>query len=51
MGFEPQLKDIIINSDMNKDRITTMCSATLPKEVRSLTTQFIKRDAILITIG
>lgn len=50
MGFEPQIKKIV---DMctKKDRITTMFSATWPKEVQAIANQYLRDDHILIKVG
>jgi ATP-dependent RNA helicase DDX5/DBP2 len=41
MGFEPQIRKII--NQIRKDRQTIMCSATWPKEVQSLSADFLIR--------
>lgn len=48
MGFEPQLKKIIVNT--NPDRQTLMWSATWPKEVRRLAENYMK-NFVQLTIG
>ncbi|KAF5299842.1 hypothetical protein FQA39_LY11379 [Lamprigera yunnana] len=48
MGFEPQIRKII--EQIRPDRQTLMWSATWPKEVQSLATEFLK-DYIQINVG
>jgi ATP-dependent RNA helicase DDX5/DBP2 len=48
MGFEPQIRKII--SQIRPDRQTCMWSATWPKEVRQLATDFLN-DYIQVNIG
>ncbi|KAK4226097.1 Rapamycin-insensitive companion of mTOR, N-term-domain-containing protein [Podospora fimiseda] len=48
MGFEPQIRKII--GQIRPDRQTLMWSATWPKEVRNLATDFLT-DFIQVTIG
>ncbi|RSL48225.1 ATP-dependent RNA helicase DBP2 [Fusarium sp. AF-6] len=48
MGFEPQIRKII--SQIRPDRQTLMWSATWPKEVRALATDFLQ-DFIQVNIG
>jgi len=48
MGFEPQIRKII--EQIRPDRQTLMWSATWPKEVRALASEFLK-DPIKVTVG
>jgi ATP-dependent RNA helicase DDX5/DBP2 len=48
MGFEPQLRKIV--SQIRPDRQTLMWSATWPKEIRQLASDFL-RNPIQITVG
>ena len=48
MGFEPQIRKII--EQIRPDRQTLMWSATWPKEVRKLASDFL-RNYIQVTIG
>jgi ATP-dependent RNA helicase DDX5/DBP2 len=43
MGFEPQIRKII--NQIRSDRQTIMCSATWPKEVQALASDFLTRPA------
>ena len=53
MGFEPQIRRIVEGADMpsNQDRQTLLFSATFPKEVQRLATDFLKRDFVTLTVG
>lgn len=42
MGFEPQIKRIVLESDMPTDRQTFMFSATFPKQIQLLASAFLK---------
>ena len=48
MGFEPQLKSI---SQVRPDRQILMCSATWPKDVGELASEFIKENPLQVTVG
>lgn len=48
MGFEPQIRKII--EQIRPDRQTLMWSATWPKEVQALATEFLK-DYVQINVG
>ena len=48
MGFEPQIRKIV--SQIRPDRQTMMFSATWPKEVRSLASDF-QKDAAFLNVG
>lgn len=50
MGFEPQIRQIVDESDMSKDRQTSMFSATFPKEIQELASDFLK-DYLFLAIG
>lgn len=49
MGFKPQITDIA--TQIRPDRQTVMWSATWPKEVRSLSTEFMLDDHALLSVG
>jgi len=49
MGFEPQLKAIF--SQVRPDRQVLMWSATWPKEVRQLASEFMSSDTIQVSVG
>jgi len=34
MGFEPQIRNIVLGQDMSENRQTLMFSATFPKEIQ-----------------
>jgi ATP-dependent RNA helicase DDX3X len=50
MGFMPQLKKIILTSDMPSKRETSMYSATFPKEIRQLAEEFMS-NYVFLQIG
>lgn len=54
MGFEPQVREIVENTDMGKhaprDRCSMMFSATFPKEVQHMARDFL-HDYIFLTVG
>jgi ATP-dependent RNA helicase DDX3X len=51
MGFEPQIRQILDNYDMNHEtRQTSMFSATFPKEIQRLASDFLK-DYIFLAVG
>eukprot|EP00727_Mastigamoeba_balamuthi_P004892 m51a1_g14400 putative dead-box atp-dependent rna helicase 37-like (1118) ;mRNA; f:358888-378153 len=52
MGFEPQIRRIVEKEDMTslEDRQTLMFSATFPKEIQRLASDFLK-DYLFLTIG
>lgn len=47
MGFEKDIRKIVQQSDLNKKCQTVMFSATFPKEIRKLATDFLKKYAFL----
>ncbi|KAH9251926.1 hypothetical protein BASA81_010130 [Batrachochytrium salamandrivorans] len=50
MGFEPQIRRIVMQEDMPRERRTFMFSATFPKEIQRLAADFLE-DYIFITVG
>ncbi|TPX31409.1 hypothetical protein SmJEL517_g05226 [Synchytrium microbalum] len=51
LGFQEDLEEIVLRSGMPRDDLTTaMFSATWPKEIRSLTAQFLI-DPLAVTVG
>ena len=53
MGFEPQIRNIVENSDMIKSsegRNTLMFSATFPEEIQQLAQDFLQ-DYIFVAVG
>ena len=50
MGFEPQIRRIVEEEDMSRERQTFMFSATFPKEIQRLAADFL-RDYIFLTVG
>lgn len=50
MGFEEQIREIVNKSDMPKERQTSMFSATFPKEIQKLATDFLN-DYLFLAIG
>ena len=50
MGFEPQIRRIVEQEDMTRDRQTFMFSATFPKEMQRMASDFLK-DYIFLTVG
>lgn len=52
MGFEPQIRQIVEDSDMPKvhDRQTLMFSATFPRDIQMLARDFLK-DYIFLSVG
>lgn len=48
MGFEPQIRKIV--SQIRPDRQTLMFSATWPKEIRQLASDF-QKDAVFLNVG
>jgi len=50
MGFEPQIRQIISEADMNADRRTLMYSATFPDEIQLLAHDFLV-DYIFLAVG
>jgi len=49
MGFEPQIRRIV--SQVRPDRQTLMFSATWPKEVRQLASEFMMADTVYLNVG
>lgn len=50
MGFIPQIRSIICGKDMPKERDTVMFSATFPKEIRQLASEFMT-NYVFLAIG
>ena len=50
MGFEPQVRRIVNETDLAADRQTMMFSATFPKEIQKLAATFL-RDYVFVTVG
>jgi ATP-dependent RNA helicase DDX3X len=50
MGFEPQIRRIVEDEDMNVNRQTIMFSATFPKEIQGLARDFLT-NYIFLTVG
>jgi ATP-dependent RNA helicase DDX3X len=50
MGFEPQIRRIVMQEDLPDTRRTFMFSATFPKEIQRLASDFLE-DYIFITVG
>ncbi|CAN5951456.1 unnamed protein product, partial [Sphagnum jensenii] len=50
MGFEPQIRNIVEESGMPRDRQTFMFSATFPIEIQRLATDFMK-NYIFVAVG
>ncbi|RHY73873.1 hypothetical protein DYB30_008923 [Aphanomyces astaci] len=50
MGFEPQIRRIVEQEDMTRERQTFMFSATFPREIQRLASDFL-RDYIFLTVG
>lgn len=50
MGFEPQIRAIVLEKDMPTERETTMFSATFPKEIRALANTFLHKH-VFLSIG
>jgi len=51
MGFEPQIRTIVEQKDMPKERRTVMFSATFPKQIQRLATDFLARNYIMLKVG
>lgn len=51
MGFEPQIRAIVEQRDMPTERRTVMFSATFPKQIRALATDFLAKDYIMLKVG
>jgi len=49
MGFEPQIRSLV--SQIRPDRQVLMWSATWPKEVESLASDFLPNDLLMIRVG
>jgi ATP-dependent RNA helicase DDX5/DBP2 len=49
MGFEPQIRSLI--NQIRPDRQVLMWSATWPKEVKSLASEFLPNDLLMIRVG
>jgi ATP-dependent RNA helicase DDX3X len=50
MGFEPQIRSIVDQFGMSTDRQTLMFSATFPKEIQRLASDYL-RDYIFLSVG
>ena len=50
MGFEPQIRQVVLHHDMPQERQTLMFSATFPKEIQRLAQDFL-RAYVFIAIG
>jgi len=50
MGFEPQIRRIVEEEDMPRERQTFMFSATFPREIQRLAADFMK-NYIFLTVG
>jgi len=50
MGFEPQIRRIVEQEDMPRERQTFMFSATFPDEIQRLASDFL-HDYIFLTVG
>ena len=50
MGFEPQIRRIVQEDNMPVDRQTFMFSATFPREVQRLASDFM-HNYIFLTVG
>ena len=50
MGFEPQIRNVLESEEMAHVHETVMCSATFPREIQQLATQFL-RDYIFLAVG
>lgn len=50
MGFEPELNELVLKSDMTSVRQTLMCSATLKPEVIKIAEKFLS-NPVLIVVG
>ncbi|KAG0206950.1 hypothetical protein BGX33_007086 [Mortierella sp. NVP41] len=53
MGFEPQIRQIMMSSDLARDegRQTLMFSATFPRDIQTLAREFLKEDFCRLRIG
>ena len=49
MGFEPQLRSIV--GQIRPDRQTLMFTATWPKDVVSISREFLKEDPVQVQVG
>lgn len=50
MGFEPQIRNIVLQQDMSAQRQTLMFSATFPKEIQKLAQDFLY-NYVFIAVG
>jgi hypothetical protein len=50
MGFEPQIRRIVEEEDMPRERQTFMFSATFPREIQQLASDFL-RDYVFLAVG
>lgn len=50
MGFEPQIRQIVQNTDLNLDRRTLMYSATFPDEIQGMAQDFLD-NYIFLAVG
>ncbi|KAF9539358.1 hypothetical protein EC957_005456 [Mortierella hygrophila] len=53
MGFEPQIRQIMMSSDLARDegRQTLMFSATFPRDIQTLAREFLKEDFCRLRVG
>ena len=51
MGFEPQLRRIVQNSTLGKDRQTLMFSATFAENVQRVAQAYLRPDYIFVSVG
>ena len=51
MGFEPQIRRIVLEEDMTTNRQTFMFSATFPIPIQHLASTFMKKDYVFLTVG
>lgn len=50
MGFEPQIREVVEGFDLPRQRQTLMFSATFPREIQELASDFL-RDYVFLTVG
>ena len=50
MGFEPQIRAIVEQADLPTERVTLMFSATFPKEIQRLASDFLT-DYVFVAVG
>ncbi|KAJ3038161.1 hypothetical protein HDV00_000961 [Rhizophlyctis rosea] len=51
MGFEPQIRRIVEEEGMPKKRQTLLFSATFPRQIQQLASDFLTKNYIFLTIG